>query len=97
MLGMAMLVPAIADAATDNPDWAVFLASAFVTLFVGGTLILTTRAKFSNLVVRQAFILTTAAWVALAAFGALPFAFSNLGLSYLYRSICVRMCIYIYI
>ena len=82
MLGMAMLVPAIADAATDNPDWAVFLASAFVTLFVGGTLILTTRAKFSNLVVRQAFILTTAAWVALAAFGALPFAFSNLGLSY---------------
>jgi len=82
MLGMAMLVPAIADAATDNPDWAVFLASAFVTLFVGGTLILTTRAKFSNLVVRQAFILTTAAWVALAAFAALPFAFSNLGLSY---------------
>jgi trk system potassium uptake protein len=82
MLGTAMLVPAIADAATDNPDWAVFLASAFVTLFTGGTLILTTRAKFNKLVVRQAFVLTTVAWVALAAFAALPFAFSNLGLSY---------------
>jgi trk system potassium uptake protein len=82
MLGTAMLVPAVADAATDNPDWSVFLASAFVTLFVGGTLILTTRASFNNLVVRQAFILTTLAWVAMAAFGALPFAFSNLGLSY---------------
>jgi len=82
MLGTAMLVPAVADAATNNPDWAVFLASAFVTLFVGGTMILTARAKFTSLAMRQAFVLTTVAWVALAAFAALPFAFSNLGLSY---------------
>jgi len=82
MLGVAMLIPAVADAVTDNPDWAVFLASAFVTLFAGGALILTTREKFRALVVRQAFVLTTLAWIMLAAFAALPFAFSNLGLSY---------------
>ena len=82
MLGVAMLVPAIADAMTNNSDWAVFLASSFVTTFVGGTLILTTRGAFNKLIMRQAFVLTTAAWVALAAFSALPFAFSNLGMSY---------------
>ena len=88
MLGTAMLVPAVADAATDNPDWSVFLASAFVTLFVGGTLILTTRASFNNLVVRQAFILTTLAWVAMAAFGALPFAFSGCAASHRSLATC---------
>ncbi len=82
MLGLAMLIPAVADAVTDNPDWAVFMASAFVTLFAGGALILTTREKFRALVVRQAFVLTTLAWIMLAGFAALPFAFSNLGLSY---------------
>ena len=82
MLGVAMMIPAAADALTDNPDWAVFLASAFVTLFVGGAMILTTRGRFQTIVVRQAFVLTTLSWVLLAAFSALPFAFSNLGLSY---------------
>jgi len=82
LLGVAMLIPAAADALTGNADWAVFLASAFVTLFVGGAMALTTRGHIRTIVVRQAFILTTLSWVLLAAFSALPFVFSNLGLSY---------------
>ena len=82
MLGIAMLIPAIVDAAVHNPDWSVFLASAFLTLFVGGTFILMNRSRFGFLGVRQAFVLTTMSWIVIAAFGALPFTFSNLELTY---------------
>ena len=82
MLGVAMLIPAIVDAAAHNPDWPVFLASAFLTLFVGGTFILMNRSRFGFLGVRQAFVLTTMSWIVIAAFGALPFTFSNLELTY---------------
>ena len=82
MLGVAMLVPAAADAISANPDWQVFLASAFLTSFIGGTFILMNRSRFGFLGVRQAFVLTTMSWIVIAAFGALPFMFSNLELSY---------------
>ncbi|HJM51256.1 MAG TPA: TrkH family potassium uptake protein [Alphaproteobacteria bacterium] len=81
-LGLTMLIPAVADAVTDNPDWKVFLASAFVTAFVGGSLILTNRGVSAALSVRQAFVLTTLSWIVMAAFAALPFSFSNLELDY---------------
>ena len=82
MLGVAMLIPAVADAVSLNPDWRVFLASAFLTSFIGGTFILMNRSRFGFLGVRQAFVLTTMSWIVIAAFGALPFMFSNLELTY---------------
>tara|TARA_A100001037_G_scaffold306641_1_gene353584 strand:- start:6419 stop:7864 length:1446 start_codon:yes stop_codon:yes gene_type:complete len=82
MLGIAMLIPAIADGIAANPDWRVFLASAFLTSFIGGIFILMNRSRFGFLGVRQAFILTTMSWIVIAAFGALPFMFSNLELTY---------------
>ena len=43
---------------------------------------LTTRStSMTNLNLRQAFLLTTMSWVAVAAVGALPFAFSELEIS----------------
>ncbi len=77
-----MLLPALVDAASHNPDWVVFLASATVTIFIGISLILTNRSGSSEINVRQAFLLTTLSWVVTAAFGALPFVFSDLGLTY---------------
>ena len=82
MLGIAMLIPAIADGIAANPDWRVFLPSAFLTSFIGGIFILMNRSRFGFLGVRQAFILTTMSWIVIAAFGALPFMFSNLDLTY---------------
>ena len=82
MLGVTMLIPAIADAVAENPDWRVFLASSFVTGFIGGTFILMNRTRFGFLSVRQAFVLTTMSWIVIAAFAALPFTFSNLELTY---------------
>ncbi len=81
-LSMAMVFPAIVDAATGHPDWQVFAASAGLTLFIGVTLILTTRTGFARFTLRQAFALTTFSWLVMVIFAALPFAFSDLQLSY---------------
>ncbi len=72
----------VADAAVGHPDWRVFAGSAALTLFVGVTLILTSRAPRTRFSVRQAFILTAASWLVLTTFAALPFAFADLRLSY---------------
>ena len=81
-LAAFMFVPALVDAAADSADWRVFLAAAFFTLFVGVTMMLTTRAGPVRLSVRQTFLLTTLAWLVMAGFAALPFAYSELGLTY---------------
>ena len=82
ILGLAMLVPAMLDARVGHPDWQVFMAAAFVTGFVGASLSITCWGSGEHLTLRQAFILTTSVWVVTPAFGALPFVFSELDLSY---------------
>ena len=81
-LSLAMALPAIADGITANPHWRVFLAASVFTLFIGTCLVLANRMREPRLTVRQAFVLTTVSWVVVAAFAALPFAFSDLNLSY---------------
>jgi trk system potassium uptake protein TrkH len=81
-LAIAMVVPAIADATVGNRDWEVFSVSAAFTLFVGGALTLSNRGEGDRLSIRQAFVLTTVSWLVIAIFAALPFAFSDLDLSY---------------
>ncbi len=81
VLALAMLVPVAADLAVGHPDWEVFLASAAVTLFVSVSMILTTRGGRRGLNIRQAFVMTTFAWITIALFGALPLAFSELEMS----------------
>jgi len=81
-LAAAMVFTSVADIVVGNPDWQVFVASAGVTIFVGVALILTSSGKWHRISIRQAFLLTASSWLVLAAFGALPFAFSGLQLSY---------------
>ncbi len=80
VLAVAMIIPAIVDIAIGHPDWQVFSVAAFVTLFVGVSMMLTTRASLGSFSVRQAFVMTNLAWFVIAAFGALPFQFSELEL-----------------
>lgn len=82
MVGGAMLVPAAVDLIYGNPDSIVFFASALLTLFVGGNLAIAYRLSSDHLTLKQAFIMTTLAWILIPAFGALPFVFSELSLSY---------------
>jgi trk system potassium uptake protein TrkH len=81
MLGVAMLLPALYDAAVANPDWRVFLASAVVTAFFGVSMALMTWGSAGDMTLKQAFVLVPSVWLALVVFGALPFFFSELNLS----------------
>ncbi len=81
-LAVAMLLPAAIDWAAGDPDWQGFLAAAFLTGFVGVGLALTNQVNDLVIEVRQMFVLTTLLWVAIAAFGALPLLFADLGLTY---------------
>jgi trk system potassium uptake protein TrkH len=82
ILAVGMVIPAAVDAIVGNRDWTVFAAAAVTTFFVGLALVLTCRTDVVRLTIRQAFLLTTLIWIVLPAFAALPFAFSELSLSY---------------
>lgn len=83
VLAAAMGAPALVDVVSDDLDWQAFALSGVVTGFAGMGMVLGARPdgrpQFST---RQAFLLTTSAWVLMAGFGALPFSFSALGMSY---------------
>ncbi|MEQ8746696.1 TrkH family potassium uptake protein [Pyruvatibacter sp.] len=81
-LGISMALPALYDAAVSHPDWRVFLASAIVTTFFGVSLALMNWGSAGTMTLKQAFVLVPAVWLALVAFGAVPFLFSELELSY---------------
>ncbi len=76
-LGLAMLLPAIVDIAADNEDWGVFAAASLLTTLVGLSLFAATRGTPKGLSTRQALLMTVVSWVALVAFGALPFIWSG--------------------
>lgn len=82
VLAVGMMVPAVVDAFLGHADWQVFAAAAAVTLFVGVSMVLTTRTKGLKFGVRQAFVMTTLAWLVLTVFASLPFVFSELNLSF---------------
>ena len=81
-LGLAMLLPAFADAVAGNDDWRVFLGASLVTTLSGGGLWASTSGRIETLTMRQAFLLTALIWIVLTFFGALPFLWSDLGLSF---------------
>ncbi len=82
ILATFMLIPAIVDFFLKTGDWAAFIASSFITLFVGAGLYLSARGeKTEHLELRQAFLVTNFAWISIALFGALPFLFSKLDMS----------------
>jgi len=81
-LGVAMLIPALIDLQDNHSEWIVFTASSGFTLFVGISLTMANWGRTSNLNIKQAIILTTASWVALAAFAAIPLTWSRLNIGY---------------
>ncbi|WP_127144331.1 TrkH family potassium uptake protein [Pelagibacterium montanilacus] len=80
-LGLAMLLPALADIVYGNDDWLVFIASSLITTILGaGMWAASSGGSRSELNLRQAFLMTTMIWVVLTGFGALPLYLSDLGL-----------------
>ncbi len=77
LLGFAlvMLVPALVAAWSDESTTGAFLKSAAITAVVAGAMV---AAGFHARVLiypKQTFVITTTVWVAVSAFGALPFVF----------------------
>lgn len=81
-LGVAMLVPLAVDLAAGRYDWSGFLISFFMAEALGGLLAFGSAGGPMELSLRQGFLLTTGAWMALTAVGALPLVFSEIHLSY---------------
>src|SRR5512137_132146 len=74
IIAAAMLLPALVDLADDHDGWETFTASSVITFFAGGLLLLFAYDENpARMGVKEGFLLTTSAWVVIAAFAALPF------------------------
>lgn len=82
IIGLGMLLPVMVDLAVGNSDWQVFALISGIVIFIGGSLYLSNRGEYNEFTVQQAFLLTFVTWLLIPAFGALPFVFSELSLSY---------------
>ncbi|MEL6583100.1 MAG: TrkH family potassium uptake protein [Pseudomonadota bacterium] len=82
-LGATMLLPFLLDVISGNGDWRSFALAGTVTMVAGVMLVLAcSTGRTPVLDVRQTFILTTATWVVLPLFGALPFWLGEAGASF---------------
>jgi trk system potassium uptake protein TrkH len=81
-IGIAMIVPATMNWLTHNPSPEPFSIAAAFSLGFGGLFVLANRGVDMSLTLRQAYLLTFLAWLAVPAVGALPLVFSELRLSY---------------
>jgi trk system potassium uptake protein TrkH len=82
VLAVAMLIPAAVDMSAGHEDWKAFITAIIITTFFGGAMVLVNRQKNFNLTLKQTFLLTTASWIFMTIFAAMPFFFSANGLSY---------------
>ncbi|MDQ0511953.1 TrkH family potassium uptake protein [Ancylobacter amanitiformis] len=83
ILGTTMMIPAMVDIVAGKGDFLVYVAAAVITAFVGFSLWLAGRnSAVERLDLRQAFVLTTASWVLLSAFAAIPFMWSETDLPF---------------
>ncbi|MFL2852583.1 MAG: TrkH family potassium uptake protein [Candidatus Pelagibacter sp.] len=75
VLGISMLVPYITQLLY-NENSHSFIASSFVTIFIGILFILANLDKEFKLNLKQTFLFSTLAWLMIAIFGSLPFLLS---------------------
>ena len=75
VLGISMLVPYIMQLLY-NENSHSFIASSFVTIFIGILFILANLDKEFKLNLKQTFLFSTLAWLMIAIFGSLPFLLS---------------------
>jgi len=81
ILGIFMAIPIIIQLVFSELD-SSFIASSVITLVFGVLFILSNLDYNKKIDLQQAFLLTTLSWLTIAIFGALPFYFSNLNLSF---------------
>ena len=80
ILGLFMLVPYWVQILYKENGHS-FLSSSFVTIFIGTLFVLANLQKDYQLNLKQTFLFSTFAWIAIASFGALPFLLSDINFS----------------
>ena len=74
VLGLTMLIPAAVDWGYGSAHWMIFVETATLTVSAGLVLAIASRDGLRRtLSIQQSFVLTTAVWLTLPFFGALPF------------------------
>lgn len=82
VLSGAMLIPSLVDFCDGDQNWQAFLNSALITSFCGAVTTLAYQPHGTlTLNTRQAFLLTTSAWLVVCLFGSLPFLFAKPNMS----------------
>ncbi len=82
IMAISMILPMLADLYFNNEDWKVFFFCIIITAFFGGSLILTNSSSTFSINARQAFMMITFSWIALALFAALPFKMTASDMSF---------------
>lgn len=72
ILALAMAVPAVLDVLDGNAEWPAFAVSAALTAFFGSLMAEANRGAKRHIDARTGALVTTASWVLVCAFGALP-------------------------
>jgi trk system potassium uptake protein TrkH len=80
VLGLFMLVPYWVQILYKE-DSHSFLSSSFITILVGALFVLANLQEEYQLNLKQTFLFSTFAWIAIAVFGALPFILSDINFS----------------
>ena len=78
-LGLAMILPVFVQLIYKELD-SSFISSSIITIVFGILFILSNLDHDKKLNIQQAFLLTALSWLSIAAFGSLPFIFSDLNL-----------------
>ena len=82
-IAVLMLLPALTDYVTDDPNWTAFVAAAAVSGGAGGAMILAFRTGHRPIIGRrEGFLLTGLTWIFICAFSALPFSLSDARLTF---------------
>ena len=81
VLGTSMLAPYMVQVMLNEGSHS-FIASSFVTIFIGVLFILANLEKEFKLNLRQTFLFSSMAWFMIAVFGSLPFLLSTIEFSF---------------
>lgn len=83
LIGISEIIPALVDFIDGQRNYKVFFFCSFISLFLGGLMILTSISEKRSLSVKQAFLLTTLSWFFISVFASLPLYLSDLHLSFI--------------
>ena len=73
VFGAMMAAPGLVDWWVGDPHWMIFAETGLICAILGGLVAIATAGRGGELMLEQAFLLTSGVWLVLPLVGALPF------------------------